>query len=47
MLEGFALLHLLHNIDVQKKLQEELDAVCGDNLPILANRPKYVLFFNR
>jgi len=36
---GFALLHLLHNIDVQKKLQEELDAVCGDNLPILANRP--------
>jgi len=47
MIQGFALLYLLHNNDVQKKIQEELDAVCGDNLPTLADRPKYDLRIQR
>jgi len=36
---GFALLHMIHNPDIQRKVQEELDAVCGDSLPSLADRP--------
>jgi len=35
---GFALLHLIHNPDVLRKVQEELDSVCGDSLPSLADR---------
>ena len=40
MMQGFALLHLLHDRDVQKKVQQELDAVCGENLPTLADKSK-------
>lgn len=39
---GFALLYLLHNPDVQRKMQAELDQICGDALPSLAHRPSLV-----
>jgi len=35
---GFALLHMIHNPDIQRKVHEELDAVCGDSLPSLAHK---------
>jgi methyl farnesoate epoxidase/farnesoate epoxidase len=37
---GFALLYLLHNPDIQRQIQTELDQVCGDSLPQLAHRPR-------
>lgn len=37
---GFALLHLLHNQDVQRKMQEELDFVFGDSLPSLVAKSR-------
>jgi methyl farnesoate epoxidase / farnesoate epoxidase len=38
--KGFALLYLLHYPDVQKKMQEELDLICGDALPKFHHRPQ-------
>nr|QSD59127.1 CYP370A15 [Diaphanosoma celebensis]QST15067.1 CYP370A5 protein [Diaphanosoma celebensis] len=35
---GFVLLYLLHHPDVQRKMQEELDVVCGDSLPKFEHR---------
>jgi cytochrome P450 len=35
---GFAILHLMHDPEVQAKLQKELDSVCGDQLPSLTQR---------
>nr|QST15065.1 CYP370A3 protein [Diaphanosoma celebensis] len=37
---GFAMLYLLHNPEVQEKMQNELDVVCGDSLPTLAQRSR-------
>jgi len=39
---GFAVLYLLRNPDIQKRMQEELDAVCGDHLPSLTERSSLV-----
>ncbi|XP_046656383.1 methyl farnesoate epoxidase-like isoform X2 [Daphnia pulicaria] len=36
---GFVLLYLIHHPDVQRKMQEELDSVCGSSMPTLAQRP--------
>jgi len=35
---AFALLHMIHHPEILKKVQEELDSVCGDSLPSLADR---------
>jgi cytochrome P450 len=45
---GFALLYLLHNPDIQRQIQTELDQVCGDSLPQLAHRPRcdYIIELN-
>ena len=37
--KGFVLLYLLHHPEMQKKMQEELDSVCGDALPTFDQRP--------
>ena len=39
---GFALLYLIRYPDVQKRMQTELDEVCGDSLPSLAHRSRYL-----
>ncbi|XP_057381565.1 methyl farnesoate epoxidase-like [Daphnia carinata] len=39
---GFALLYLVHYPDVQRKMQAELDQICGNALPSLAHRPSLV-----
>ena len=41
---GFALLYLLHHQDIQQKIQEEIDQVCGDGIPQLAHRSRYCKF---
>lgn len=41
-LKGFVLLYLIHHPDVQRKMQEELDSVCGSSMPTLAQRPRFV-----
>ena len=38
---GWLLLFLIHHPEVQKKVQAELDQVCGDSLPLLAHRQRY------
>ncbi|EFX83753.1 hypothetical protein DAPPUDRAFT_301662 [Daphnia pulex] len=35
---GFVLLYLIHHPDVQRKMQEELDSVCGSSMPTLAQQ---------
>ena len=40
-MKGFAIIHLIRNPEVQKKMQEELDQVCGEALPSLNDRPRY------
>lgn len=42
---GFAILHLIHRPEVQRKMQTEMDSVCGDSLPSLNHRAKYVQTF--
>nr|CAH0098576.1 unnamed protein product [Daphnia galeata] len=37
---GFAVLYLIHYPEVQQKMREELDNVCGDSLPSLAHRSR-------
>ena len=37
---GFAILHLIHNQEAQRKMQEELDQVCGNSVPQLADRAR-------
>lgn len=37
---AFAIIHLLHNPESQKKMQAELDAVCGDSLPNLNQKAR-------
>lgn len=39
---GFAILYLINYPQVQAKVQAELDEVCGDKLPTLAHRSKYL-----
>ena len=39
---GFALLYLIRHPDVQKRMQTELDEVCGESLPSLAHRSRYL-----
>ncbi len=39
---GFAVLYLIHHQEVQKKIQKELDDVCGNSLPSLAHRARYL-----
>lgn len=41
---GFVLLYLIHYPDVQKKMQLELDDVCGSGLPSLAHKNEYLCF---
>jgi len=37
---AFAIIHLLHNPESQKKMQAELDDVCGDSLPTLNQKAR-------
>ena len=37
---GFSILYLIHHPEVQQKMQEELDRVCGTALPSLALRAR-------
>lgn len=39
---GFALLYMVHYPEVQRKMQAELDRICGDALPSLSHRPSLV-----
>jgi len=38
--QGFVLLYLINHPEVQKKMQVELDDVCGENLPSLDDRSR-------
>ena len=38
---GFALLHLINHQEVQEKVQQELDQICGQQLPTLAHKSEY------
>lgn len=40
---GFVLLHLIHHPEIQEKMQTELDNVCGDRLPSLADKPRHII----
>lgn len=43
---GFLVQYLLYHPDVQKKMQQELDEVVGQNrLPTLDDRPKWEFYF--
>jgi len=37
---GFAVLHMIHNPQILRKVQQELDSVCGDSLPSMAHRAR-------
>ena len=41
-MKGFAIIHLIRNPEVQKKMQEELEQVCGEALPSLNDRSRYL-----
>jgi len=35
------MLYMVNYPEVQRKVQKELDEVCGEGLPLLEHRPKY------
>ena len=37
---GFAILQLIHHPEIQAKLRDELDSLCGDSMPTLAHRAR-------
>lgn len=39
---GFAILYMLHNPEIQRRIQMELDQICGDSLPQLSQRPRWL-----
>lgn len=39
---GWFMLYMVNYPEVQRKIQEELDEVCGDGLPLLEHRPKLI-----
>ena len=39
-MKGFAILYLVRYPEIQRRIQTELDNVCGDALPSLSHRPK-------
>jgi len=41
----FAILYILHHPEVQLRVQEELDQVCGSSLPSLSHRSKYCKYY--
>ena len=43
---GFAIIHLIRNQEVQRRMQMELDQVCGENVPTLSHRSRSVLYSN-
>lgn len=44
---GFSLLYLIHYPEVQRKMQSELDDICGNSVPLLEHRPKWELLRHR
>lgn len=41
------MLYLINYPEMQAKIQAELDEVCGDSLPTLAHRSRFILFILR
>jgi hypothetical protein len=47
LLLGFAVLYMIHYPKIQQKMRDELDDICGDSLPSLAHRSRYVFYYRK